>query len=94
MGRLRSYLSRPLAPGLPGASRSGTVLERVEPLEGTNISLFNTVIPNWWSENGLSNSSSWMPGGAALAERVWVANRCQQLNSQQLSSMPLRVPRP
>jgi hypothetical protein len=65
-------------------------LERVEPLEGTNISLFNTIIPSWWAENGLSSSSSWMPGGAALAERVWVANRCQQLNSQQLSSMPLK----
>lgn len=90
MGRFRDFIARPLAPGLPGASRSATVLERVEPLEGTNISLFNTIIPSWWSENGLSSSSSWMPGGAALAERVWVANRCQQLNSQQLSSMPLK----
>jgi hypothetical protein len=90
MGRLKDFLARPLAPGLPGASRSRTVLERVEPLEGTNISLFNTIIPSWWSENGLSSSSSWMPGGAALAERVWVANRCQQLNAQQLSSMPLK----
>lgn len=63
-------------------------LERVEPLEGTNISLFNTIIPAWWSENGLS-SDSWFPGNAALAERVWVASRCQQLNAQQISSMPL-----
>jgi len=87
MGRLKDFLARPLAPGLPG----GEVVKRdVAPLEGTNISLFNTIIPSWWAENGLSSTSSWMPGGAALAERVWVANRCQQLNSQQLSSMPLQ----
>jgi hypothetical protein len=87
MGRLKDFFDRPLAPGLPG----GELVKRdVAPLEGTNISLFSSIIPNWWSENGLSASSSWMPGGAALAERVWVANRCQQLNAQQLSSMPLR----
>ena len=28
-------------------------------------------------------------GNAQLAERVWVANRCQQLNAQQIASMPL-----
>jgi hypothetical protein len=66
------------------------VAKRVEPLEGTQISLFNTIIPSWWSENGLSSSSSWMPGGAALADRVWVADRCIQLNAQQISGMPIR----
>jgi len=66
------------------------ILERdVEPLEGTNISLFNNAIPNFWNENGLSSSSSWMPGNAALAERVWVANRCIQLNAQQIATMPV-----
>lgn len=64
-------------------------MRTVEPLEGTNISLFNTIIPSWWAENGLSSTASWTPGGAELAERVWVANRCQQLNSQQIASMPL-----
>jgi hypothetical protein len=73
-----------------GRSTDGEVLQReVTPLEGTNMSLFHTIIPSWWSENGMSSSASWMPGGAALAERVWVANRCQQLNAQQISSMPL-----
>lgn len=62
--------------------------KRVEPLEGTNISLFNTIIPSWWQENGLI-SGSWVPGNATLAERVWVANRCIQLNAQQIASMPL-----
>jgi hypothetical protein len=60
----------------------------VEPLEGTNISLFNTIIPNWWAENGMS-TGAWVPGDAALAERVWVANRCIQMNAQQIASMPL-----
>jgi HK97 family phage portal protein len=67
------------------------VLEReVVPLEGTNMSMFHTVIPSFWSEHGLSDSSSWMLGNAQLAERVWVANRCIQLNAQQVSTMPLQ----
>jgi hypothetical protein len=69
----------------------GPLLEReVVPLEGTNMSLFHTIIPSWWNENGLSSTSSWTPGNAALAERVWVANRCIQLNAQQIATMPLR----
>jgi HK97 family phage portal protein len=68
-----------------------TLLKReVVPLEGTNMSLFHTVIPSWWSANGLSDSASWMPGSAQLAERVWVANRCIQLNAQQISTMPIQ----
>jgi len=63
--------------------------KRVEPLEGTNISLFNTIIPSWWAENGLSSTAAWYPGNATLADRVWVANRCIQLNAQQIASMPL-----
>jgi HK97 family phage portal protein len=66
----------------------------VAPLEGTNISLFNTIIPAWWNENGLTSASSWVPGDGYLAERVWVANRCIQLNSQQIASMPLRFESP
>ena len=60
----------------------------VTPLEGTNMSLFHSIIPSFWAEHGLSDSSFW-PGDARLAERVWVANRCVQLNSQQIASMPL-----
>lgn len=60
-------------------------LERVEPLEGTNISLYNTIIPSWWQEN----IYGYPTGTAALAERVWVANRCIQLNAQQIAGMPL-----
>jgi portal protein len=69
--------------------RDPDVLHRdVEPLEGTNISLFTTIIPNWWTENGLT-SGSWTPGNASLAQQVWVADRCIQLNSQQIAAMPL-----
>lgn len=67
-------------------------LKRVEPepLEGTRMDLFNSIIPNFHAENGLfSFANSWIPGGAHLAEQVWVANRCVQLNAQQISSMPL-----
>jgi HK97 family phage portal protein len=60
------------------------------PLEGTNMSLFQSQIPTWWAENGLLPSQQWVPGNGWLSERVWVANRCIQMNSQQIASMPLR----
>lgn len=68
--------------------RSEDMVERAigEPLEGTNMSLFQSIIPNWWAEN--INGTA-MYGDATLAQRVWVANRCQQMNAQQIASMPL-----
>jgi len=57
-----------------------------EPLEGTRMSLYNSQIPNWWAEN--VNGTA-MYGTPDLASRVWVANRCQQLNAQQIASMPI-----
>ena len=65
--------------------REGPVhLERVEPLEGTNMSLFNSVIPAFWQE-----TYGAYYGTPQLADKVWVANRCQQLNAQQIASMPI-----
>jgi hypothetical protein len=58
----------------------------VAPLEGTQMSLWNSQIPNWWDQN---INQSFLFGDPTLADRVWVANRCQQLNSQQIASMPL-----
>lgn len=58
-----------------------------EPLEGTNMSLYQSIIPNWWEAN---ISGSMLVGDPSLADRVWVANRCQQLNAQQIASMPLK----
>ncbi len=66
------------------------VRERDEPvpLEGTRMDLFNSIIPNFFAEQGMS-AGAWFPGDAALSERVWVANRCIQLNAQQIASMPI-----
>lgn len=48
--------------------------------------LFQTNISNYWAEmTGLAIYFS-----PTLIERIWVANRCIQLNSQQVASMPLR----
>jgi HK97 family phage portal protein len=89
MGLLR----RMFWPDIPGdlGRPNEPTLERVEPLEGTNISLFNTQIPNWWGQNGLLAGQNWIPGTAELAERVWVADRCIQLNAQQIAGMRLHV---
>lgn len=61
------------------------LIKRVEPLEGTNMSLWNSQIPAFWQD---TFGTPWY-GNAQLAERVWVANRCQQLNAQQIASMPM-----
>lgn len=81
MGLLRDFLARNgAAPDQPIVART------VEPLEGTNMSIFTSQIPNWWAEN-MSGASVY--GTPDLTERVWVAARCQQLNAQQIASMPL-----
>jgi HK97 family phage portal protein len=82
-------LRRMMGPS-PGEMVVG-VLERTEPvpLEGTRMDLFNSIIPSWYSEQGMS-SGGFMPGNAALSEQVWVANRCMQLNAQQIASMPIQ----
>lgn len=56
------------------------------------MSLWNSIIPNWWTENGMSGN--YYPGNGLLADRTWVTNRCLQLNSQQIGSMPLRFESP
>ena len=77
MGLIR----RALLEGWPSANREEPV-----PLEGTRMDLFNSIIPNWWAEN---INGQMVFGTAELAKRVWVANRCQHLNSAQISSMRL-----
>jgi hypothetical protein len=66
------------------------VLHREEPvpLEGTRMDLFNSAIPSFFAENGMTSTFS--PGNAALSEQVWVANRCMQLNAQQVATMPIQ----
>jgi hypothetical protein len=53
--------------------------------------LLEYVVPEWAFENlgvGMPGSTVGY-GNARLAERVWVANRCQQMVAQQIASMPL-----
>ena len=68
---------------------AGLSLKRVDatPMEGTSISLFNTIIPDWWAANITGTYPYATP---ELAAKVWVADRCIQLNAQQVASMPLR----
>src|SRR5262245_15936878 len=51
------------------------------------MSLWWSQIPAFWQNT--YGTSSYL-GSPDLAERVWVANRCIQLNAQQIGSMPLR----
>ena len=48
-----------------------------EPLEGTRMDLFNSVLPNFYAENVLFSFSTAASiyGTPDLASRVWVANR-------------------
>lgn len=64
-------------------------LKKRDLLEESSSGPYVSVVEQWWSENGLSATSHWSPGTAHLADKVWVANRCQQLNSQQIASMPI-----
>jgi hypothetical protein len=69
-----------------GLGRDVVMREEPEPLEGTRMDLFNSIIPNWWAQT----YGTQFYGDARLAEQTWAANRCQQLNAQQIAAMPLR----
>lgn len=60
------------------------------PLEGTNSSLWGGLsypsIDDFWSTTFGPSIAFMSP---TTAEKVWVANRCIQLNAQQIASMPL-----
>jgi HK97 family phage portal protein len=77
--------------------RLGLAAERVErdvdPIEGTNISLWNdfSSIPAWWSQMG--GAGGWLVS-PQMADRIWVANRCIHLNARQIARMPLRFSGP
>ncbi len=51
-----------------------------------NTDLFETQIGDFWA--GLAASSG--ATNPTLLERVWVANRCQHMNANAISTMPLR----
>ena len=66
-------------------------LEREEqsPLEGTRMDLFNSIIPNWFAEQGVGTTGIYPPT-RDLGSKVWIASRCQKLNAQAIASMPLK----
>jgi hypothetical protein len=59
--------------------------EEPQPLEGTRMDLFNSIIPAWQAD---TYGTSWY-GDQRLAEKVWVTATCQDLNASQISAMPL-----
>jgi hypothetical protein len=62
-----------------------TIIDPPDPLEGTRMSLWNSILPSIYGEwDGV------VFGNASLAEKVWAANVCQHKNSLQLGSYPLR----
>jgi len=54
--------------------------------------LIDWLVPNWQMEQGLT--PGFWAGNGLLAERVWICNRCIQMNSQQIASMPLKLEGP
>ena len=62
-----------------------TIIDPPEPLEGTRMSLWNSILPSIYGE-----WDTGVYGNASLAEKVWAANVCQHKNSQQVGAMPLR----
>jgi HK97 family phage portal protein len=72
--------------GWPTRARAPEVapLERETPVPTTAETAFQAQITDFWSQlQGVAFSPR-------LIERVWVANRCIELNSQEIASMPLR----
>jgi hypothetical protein len=63
-----------------------TIIDPPEPLEGTRMSLWNSILPNWYAEQ----DGSTLMGTPDLVQRVWVASRCQHLNASQIAAMPLK----
>ena len=59
--------------------------EEPQPLEGTRMDLFNSIIPAWQAD---TYGQQWF-GDQRLAEKVWVTATCQDLNASQISAMRL-----
>jgi hypothetical protein len=68
------------------SARSELLREEPEPLEGTRMDLFNSIIPAWQAD---TYGPQWY-GDQRLAEKVWVTATCQDLNASQISAMPLK----
>ena len=60
-----------------------TIIDPPDLLEGTRMSLWNSILP---AQYGQWDGST-MVGNAQLIDRTWVASRCQALNAQQVGAM-------
>jgi hypothetical protein len=90
--------SGPMRVTSPEALAVALAREEPEPLEGTRMDLFNSILPSFYAEQGLfSYADTGFLGNAQLADRTWVSNRCIQLNAQRaadrLHAIPLRLER-
>ncbi len=84
MGLLRTAI----AGNWPGRKPAPELFrDEPQPLEGTRMDLFNSIIPNWYSEQLQSTS---LYGDANLAARVWVTSVCQDLTAAQIAAMPVK----
>lgn len=81
MGLLRNFFLGP-----PLKREIATTPAWPEPLPGTNSSMWPGV---WWFWQETYGGVGGLAVTPSVAERVWVANRCIQLNSQQIAGMPL-----
>ncbi|HZL96476.1 MAG TPA: phage portal protein [Vicinamibacterales bacterium] len=86
MGRFSDILNRAVFRADNHALERDITIVPPEPLEGTRMTLWNSVLPSFYSS--LDTGTAYY-GNADLADRVWAANVCQHKNSQQISAMPL-----
>src|SRR6188768_2369679 len=65
-----------------------TFFPRIERTETSdfNTDLFETQVGDFWANLATTTGFT----SPTLVERVWVANRCQHMNSNAISTMPLR----
>jgi hypothetical protein len=82
-----SILRRLMGPSPAEMVADVVMREEPEPLEGTRMDLFNSIIPNFFNEMGVGTTPYYPTKD--LGSKVWIANRCQKLNSQAIASMPL-----
>lgn len=83
--RIPKYLKPGWAAPQPADDLEHGRVEYPDPIEGTSISMWPTIAA-WWDETFGMSTLAMSP---RATENVWVANRCVQLNAQQIAAMPL-----
>lgn len=86
MGGVRDWLRRMDGQRVEQVERV-TVIDPPAPLEGTRMSLWNSVLPSFYSD---LDTGTGPLGNASLAEKVWVSAVCQDLNASQISAMRIQ----